>query len=62
MKETNALSIVQIDELNDLEYSIKHDINSDNIELLSSMYESAKDTIKEISDALYEKAQSLLSK
>jgi molecular chaperone DnaK len=62
MKETNVLSIVQIDELNDLEYSIKHDINSDNIELLSSMYESAKDTIKEISDALYEKAQSLLSK
>ena len=62
MKETNALSTLQLNEVNDLEDSIKHDINSDNIELLSSLYESAKDTIKEISDALYEKAQSLLSK
>ncbi len=62
MKETNALNTLQLNEVNDLEDSIKHDINSDNIELLSSLYESAKDTIKEISDALYEKAQSLLSK
>ena len=61
IKQTNAISKDQLNELNDLEESINHDIDSENIELLSSMYESAKDTIKEISDALYEKAQSLLT-
>jgi molecular chaperone DnaK len=61
IKQTNAISKDQLNELNDLEESINHDIDSENIELLSSMYESAKDTIKEISDALYEKAQSLLA-
>ena len=61
IKQTNAISKDQLSELNDLEESINHDIDSENIELLSSMYESAKDTIKEISDALYEKAQSLLT-
>jgi molecular chaperone DnaK len=61
IKQTNAISKDQLNELNDLEESINHDIDSENIELLSSMYESAKDTLKEISDALYEKAQSLLT-
>ena len=61
IKQTNAISKDQLEDLIDLEQSINHDIDSENIELLSSMYESAKDTIKEISDALYEKAQSLLT-
>jgi hypothetical protein len=46
---TNVLDKLDINELLDLKKSIEQDSKSHNIELLSSLLESAKETIKEIS-------------
>jgi len=54
---TNALSKEDIIDLNDLKISIQEDGKSQNIELLSSLLESAKDTIKEKSIKLHEIAK-----
>jgi len=54
---TNALSKEDIIDLNDLKISIQEDGKSQNIELLSSLLESAKETIKEKSIKLHEIAK-----
>lgn len=54
---TNVLSKDDTNDLLDLKYSIKEDGKSQNIELLSSLLESAKDTIKEKSLLVHEAAK-----
>ena len=54
---TNVLSKDDMNDLLDLKYSIKEDGKSQNIELLSSLLESAKDTIKEKSLLVHEVAK-----
>ena len=54
---TNALSKEDIIDLKDLKISIQEDGKSQNIELLSSLLESAKETIKEKSIKLHEIAK-----
>jgi len=54
---TNVLSKDDTNDLLDLKYSIKEDGKSQNIELLSSLIESAKDTLKEKSLLVHEVAK-----
>ena len=54
---TNVLSKEDTNDLLDLKYSIKEDGKSHNLELLSSLLESAKDTIKEKSLLVHEIAK-----
>jgi molecular chaperone DnaK len=54
---TNVLSKDDMNDILDLKYSIKQDGKSQNIELLSSLLESAKDTIKEKSLLVHEIAR-----
>jgi len=54
---TNVLSKNDTNDLLDLKYSIKEDGKSQNIELLSSLLESAKETIKEKSLSVHEFAK-----
>lgn len=54
---TNALNSEDMEDLKDLKNSIEEDGKSKNIELLSSLLESAKDTIKEKSLLLHEIAK-----
>jgi len=54
---TNALDVEDINDLKDLKNSIREDGKSQNIELISSLLESAKDTIKEKSLLLHEIAK-----
>jgi hypothetical protein len=54
---TNVLSKDDTNDLLDLKYSIKDDGKSQNIELLSSLLESAKETIKEKSLLIHEAAK-----
>jgi len=54
---TNVLDKDDINDLLDLKYSIKEDGKSQNIELLSSLLETAKETIKDKSILLHEKAK-----
>ena len=54
---TNVLSKDDTNDLLDLKYSIKEDGKSQNIELLSSLLESAKDTLKEKSLLVHEVAK-----
>jgi molecular chaperone DnaK len=54
---TNVLSKDDTNELLDLKYSIKEDGKSQNIELLSSLLEAAKETLKEKSIKVHEIAK-----
>jgi len=54
---TNVLSKDDMNDILDLKYSIKQDGKSQNIELLSSLLESAKETIKEKSLLVHEIAK-----
>ena len=54
---TNALNSEDMEDLKDLKNSIEEDGKSKNIELLSSLLESAKDTIKEKSLLVHEIAK-----
>lgn len=58
--ETNVLSSKDIDELLDLRSSIDSDYNSENIELLSSLFYSCKETIEEKSEFVYDHAKKIL--
>lgn len=58
--ETNILSSKDIDDLLDLRSSIDSDYNSENLELLSSLYYSSKELIEEKSEFVYEHARKLL--
>jgi hypothetical protein len=50
-----------INELLDLKKSIENDINSENIEFLSSLSESAKEILETLSDKVHEEAAKMLS-
>lgn len=54
--DTKILSENEISELRDLEFSIDSDYNSDNLELLNSLAESAKELIQKLSNKVYEYA------
>jgi hypothetical protein len=54
---TNALNKEDLEDLIDLKNSIKEDGKSHNIELLSSLLESAKETLKEKSLLVHEIAK-----
>ena len=49
-----------INELNDLKSSIESDYNSENIELLTSLVESGKETIDRLSESVYQKAKEIM--
>ena len=58
--DTKILDNKDIDELNDLRMSIDSDFNSENIELLSSLVESGKETIDKLSAKVYKQAKELI--
>jgi molecular chaperone DnaK len=58
--DTKTLEQKDVDELNDLETSIKSDFDSENIELLSSLVESGKETIDRLSEKVYQKAKEIM--
>ena len=51
----------QKNELKDLQESIDKDIYSDNVEFLASLSDSAKETLKELSDIVHKEAEKMLS-
>lgn len=57
---SKSLSKQDMNELLDLKKSIESDINSENVELLSSLSESAKDILQDISDKVHEEASKML--
>ena len=59
--DTKALEDEDINELNDLKQSIESDYHSENIELLNSLVESGKETIKNLSEKVYQKAKEIMS-
>jgi len=58
--DTKTLEQKDVDELNDLKTSIESDFNSENIELLSSLVESGKETIDRLSEKVYQKAKEMM--
>jgi hypothetical protein len=58
--DTKALEDEDINELNDLKQSIESDYHSENIELLNSLVESGKETIKNLSEKVYQKAKEIM--
>lgn len=58
--DTKTLGQNDIDELEDLKVSIESDYNSENIELLSSLVESGKETIDRLSEKVYQKAKEMM--
>ena len=58
---TNILNDEDADDLVDLKKSIENDGKSQNLELLSSLYESAKESIKEKSQVVYEHAKKIIN-
>jgi hypothetical protein len=58
---SKALDKSDINELLDLKKSIENDINSENIEFLSSLSESAKEILETLSDKVHEEAAKMLS-
>ena len=58
--DTKTLEQKDVDELNDLKTSIDSDFNSENIELLSSLVESGKETIDRLSEKVYQKAKEMM--
>lgn len=61
MINTNTLNSQQLVELVDLKKSIEFDVKSENIELLSGLVHSCKQTISEYSELLYKKAKQLIN-
>ena len=57
---SKALDKSDINELLDLKKSIENDINSENIEFLSSLSESAKEILETLSDKIHEEAAKML--
>lgn len=58
---SKSLDKTDINELLDLKKSIENDINSENIEFLSSLSESAKEILETLSDKVHEEAAKMLS-
>jgi len=58
---SKSLDKADINELLDLKKSIENDINSENIEFLSSLSESAKEILESLSDKVHEEAAKMLS-
>jgi hypothetical protein len=58
--KSDILNKSEINELIDLKKSIDNDINSENVEFLSSLSESAKDLLEVLSDKVHEEASKLL--
>ena len=58
---SKSLDKSDINELLDLKKSIENDINSENIEFLSSLSESAKEILETLSDKVHEEAAKMLS-
>ena len=58
--DTNTLGQNDIDELEDLKVSIDSDYSSENIELLTSLVESGKETIDRLSEKVYQKAKEIM--
>jgi len=57
---SKSLDKSDINELLDLKKSIENDINSENIEFLSSLSESAKEILESLSDKVHEEAAKML--
>ena len=58
---SKSLDKADMNELLDLKKSIENDINSENIEFLSSLSESAKEILETLSDKVHEEAAKMLS-
>lgn len=58
--DTKTLEQNDIDELEDLKVSIDSDYSSENIELLTSLVESGKETIDRLSEKVYQKAKEII--
>jgi hypothetical protein len=57
---SNLLDANDINELLDLKKSIDNDIDSENVEFLSSLSESAKEILETLSDKVHEEAAKML--
>jgi molecular chaperone DnaK len=57
---TDVLEKDEVNELLDLKKSIKEDFDTQNVELLNSLVESAKDLIESLSEKVYSKAEQLM--